>query len=366
MKIKTFRAKDHATAMQKIRDTLGDDAAIIGCYEVGAEVEFLVLDDSAACQPVDTVVSNPRPTASEVMTSARDPNQLRVLQQEMGSMRALLERHLRRLGSAEAQATDPLRALVARLVTAGLDETVALELVGRLPPEMIPGQGDVLMKQLLALELPVRAEMPTRCALIGLPGSGKTTAIAKMAAQAVLQGQREHVGLISLDNQRLGGSDMLRSVARILKVPVLVAQDADDLARALLAFRDKTHLYIDTPAWHPHEVANQLRLQRLLGPLQDMEVCVAQAADHDWRMNRRLVQSWTCGDLSSTVVTRTDLASDGGALFNLALTERLPVMGAGAQASLTEPLNAVHAAMLADQLMGLPATAPDSAWVRAA
>src|SRR5262249_12437685 len=65
--------------------------------------------------------------------------------------------------------------------------------------------------------------------LVGPTGAGKTTTIAKLAANAALvEGKR--VQLITLDNYRVGGVDQIRTFADLIGVPLQVAESPAALA----------------------------------------------------------------------------------------------------------------------------------------
>lgn len=347
MKIKKFRANDSQTAMHMIRRELGDDAAIVGCYQVGDDVEYLVVDDRADASSL----------RQENDTSAESGQDMRALQQEMGAMRQLLERHLRRLGGRQPVTVDQ-RAAADTLRQLELDETLVTELLSRLPAAGDAGTQQRLLQQLLQEQLPVcSARVSGPLALVGLPGAGKTTLIAKLAAQAVMDGEREHIGLISLDDQRAGAGEQLRGIGRILKVPVLLAHSPEELQQALLAFRDKRQVFIDTPALQPRDGVQLLRLQQRLAQIPGLATWLVLAADQDWRANRLLLQAMTQIDIHAALISRLDLAMSLGGPLSLLYGQRLPLAGSSEGAGLADGIRPAAAAALLAQAAALTATA---------
>ena len=67
---------------------------------------------------------------------------------------------------------------------------------------------------------------PARIALIGPPGAGKTTTLAKLAARYVLEQDAANLLIISTDDERLGSHEQLRSLGRLLGVRVETVGDA--------------------------------------------------------------------------------------------------------------------------------------------
>ncbi len=353
MKIKKFRATDSQTAMRQIRQELGDDASIVGCYQVGEGVEYLVLDERS--QENDT--SAP---AAKKLAAAEPEMNMRALQHEMGSMRQLLERHLRRLGSREVALADNTVAMNL-LRELELDEVLVTELAGRLPKGESEQHQALLLDKLLINELPLRQFTANGAvAVVGGAGSGKTTLVAKLAAQAVMQGERDEVGLISLDNQRIAGGDMLRAVGRILRVPVLVANTVDELHQALLAFRGKSRILIDTPSVNLREPEQLLQLQQRLQVVPGLEVLLALAADQDWRGARSLVNAFTTIDISGVTLTRTDLAFSLGAAFSFLFSHRIPLALVAEGAGITDGVQPAEALTLIARARSLTQASRDS------
>ena len=73
---------------------------------------------------------------------------------------------------------------------------------------------------------------PHVVALIGPTGVGKTTTIAKLAANLKLR-EKKNVGLITLDTYRIAAVDQLKRYADIIGAPLRVVAGSDDLRAAL-------------------------------------------------------------------------------------------------------------------------------------
>ena len=82
-------------------------------------------------------------------------------------------------------------------------------------------------------------------ALVGPTGVGKTTTIAKIAANLKLR-QNKKVGLITIDTYRIGAVDQLRMYARIIDVPIKVVLTPVELKETVESMRDLDVVLIDT------------------------------------------------------------------------------------------------------------------------
>ena len=83
-------------------------------------------------------------------------------------------------------------------------------------------------------------------ALVGPPGSGKTTTLAKLAITQCLAAGHA-VRLVSADAVRIGAADQLRTYAAILGVPFQVVETTAALAQAVDSAPSNTFVLIDTP-----------------------------------------------------------------------------------------------------------------------
>src|SRR6185369_544464 len=138
---------------------------------------------------------------------------------------------------------------------------------------------------------------------VGPTGAGKTTTIAKLAAQ---HGGRTRVGLIMADGVRVGAREQLGAYARLLDVPMAVVRDAAELRDTLQRFADRDAVYVDT-AGLGGDAREGEAVERLLAgagePVARTVVVSAGASE------RALATAWRqLGALapSSCVVTKLD------------------------------------------------------------
>lgn len=80
---------------------------------------------------------------------------------------------------------------------------------------------------------------------IGPTGVGKTTTIAKIAAQESLENKKK-VGLITIDTYKIGAVEQLRTYSEILKLPFEVVHEPEEMKEKLEKLKDCDVLLIDT------------------------------------------------------------------------------------------------------------------------
>jgi flagellar biosynthesis protein FlhF len=158
-----------------------------------------------ARQPLDT----PKTASLEcVGTRCRPAGRESSVGEELRSLRGLLEQQLAALAWNDFTRREPLKArALTELANLGLDRSLAQEIVNEMPATLSAEQSQRLPYALLARRLKVcepPVERSGAIAMIGPPGSGKTTTLSKLAARYVLEHDAANLVLISADDERLG------------------------------------------------------------------------------------------------------------------------------------------------------------------
>lgn len=183
-----------------------------------------------------------------------------------------------------------LGLLERRLVRAGVP-TAAADTLARAVVKTHGGVPASLRESLTTLARVLEREMifagaiggaPRSVAVVGPTGVGKTTTIAKVAANAALIDGRS-VGLVCFDQYRIGGAEQLGKYASLIGIPMEIADDAAALDRALRRLRACDLVLVDTAGRSPRDVSALKRLGQVLrGAAEPIEVHLAFSAQlHD-------------------------------------------------------------------------------------
>jgi len=257
VKVAKYKAATMREALAQAKRELGENAIILSTRElrrgvVGAGIEITAVTE------VEDITEGPGPSAAPTGTqppSLAEADVERImapLRSELRSLRSLL-----RSGPSE---NSNLRGDLAEL-----KRSIAELAASSAAPVILPPLDEVARG--------VRLTAPSRgrvVALVGPTGAGKTTTVAKLAARARLV--RGHsVGLITLDDYRVGGEEQLRIFADLIPAPLHVASNRLELARALHALDDRDLVFIDTSGRNPRDKQAHHELAATLSAIEGLE-----------------------------------------------------------------------------------------------
>ena len=183
---------------------------------------------------------------------------------------------------------------------------------------------------------------------VGPPGVGKTTTIAKIAAQERARRKRT-VGIVAADAFRAGAVEQLRTLAAIIGAPFRIARTADDMQQALAASRQT--LLVDTAGRSPKD--DDVRdVRRMLGGRLDVRTHLVIPADTSLRTAKRMLTQFADARPDRVIVSRLDEAEAPAELFGWLLTIGLPLSYVTTGQRVPEDLERATPAALAAVLLG--------------
>lgn len=161
--------------------------------------------------------------------------------------------------------------------------------------------------------------------LLGAPGVGKTTTIAKIAARHALRYGSQNVALIGFDNHRMGAHEQLRTYARLLNISFFVAKDKQSLTEILSTLSTQSLVLIDTPGFS----ANQADLDDYLADLADVDARLQHylvlAASTETSVNARTAAAFGRLKLTGCMMTKYDEVQRLGGILSVLLNHELPL-----------------------------------------
>lgn len=412
MKIKRFFAPEMRQAIRMVRDDVGPDAVILSTRNTGGGVEIVAAIDYDAelvdrmvgegrTESPDAQAAAPQETAPAQAAQAAKPAQpeqpeqpepaqqrpaeqrpawaqrqperpatprvewvqdpaLSAMQEELKSLRAILQDQMARLATADYDRREPVRAEIGRrLVKAGFDETVARGIAAGTTD--LATLRDAWQEALfgLARRLPVapveQVEQSRIIALVGATGVGKTTTAAKLAARACLRYGNKSVALISTDDYRVGAQRQLASFGLLLGLPVRQARSTGELADHLAEFASRRQVIIDTAGMSQRDL-RLLEESRKLGELGDVQSYLVMSANVQREVMDEVIDAFGRERLAGCILTKLDEAARLGPALSTLLTRQLPVAFVSEGQRVPEDLRPARARDLLARALGQPST----------
>ncbi len=374
MNIKRFQAKDMRTAIRMVRESMGADAVILSNQKLADGVEIVAAMDydeslygnsqpagksqppaSSSCDmeppfiaepaPAPAVDSydnmainvNSAPAAAPAPASTARQNHIwsqepaiMEMQSELKSLRGLLVNQLSGMAWGQETKYHPLRArLLQRLLALGLSSSLAKQIANEISEDR---SFDHIWRKalgILAHRLPISdspiLEQGGVVALVGATGVGKTTTIAKLAARYVLRNGPKSAALITTDTHRVAAHEQLRSYARIIGIPMVVADDKDSLSRALDSLCTKGLVLIDTAGMSQRDIRLSKQLTLLQAGGRDIQTYLTLATNSQRGVMMESAQAFRELPLAGCVLTKTDETTNLGSALSVAIEQQIPV-----------------------------------------
>ncbi|MCG8292948.1 flagellar biosynthesis protein FlhF [Pseudomonas entomophila] len=381
MQVKRFFAADMRQAMKLVRDELGSDAAIIGNRRIAGGVELTAaldyklsalaprvpnaeLEDElrktqsrivtaqaqindrselgegnrqlfagqslTASEPlVEPHVDEPAPVAAPAQPAV-DPRLFDAMRFELTGLRELLEVQLGSLAWSQLQGSKPQQAnLWRRLQRLGLSGGLARELLELTAEIEEPRQAWRMVLAHLARMIDVPEIEPIEeggvIAMVGPAGMGKTTTLAKLAARYVLKYGANNLALVSMDSYRIGAQEQLKTLGRILNVPVTYVDPGESLAQALEPLLRKRVVLIDTAGLQASDPALRMQLETLAGRGIAAKNYLVLATTSQKQVLTAAYHSYKRCGLAGCILTKLDETACLGEVLSLAISHELPV-----------------------------------------
>ena len=346
MNMKTFRERNMQDALHRIREELGEDAVIISTkqdskgvqvvaaadyelvsngdsdnYEIYKSNDGANIDPNKFTEDVSTYNENTAIKNEERDTRVKDEIiQLRKLiesQTEMISWNRIINKN------------SMSRKILQKLSVSGFGFNLSKDLLiqVRTIPDFDSAWKIVEKEITRSISILEKNIIDTGgvVALLGPTGVGKTTTIAKIAAQFALKHSNEQVALISTDHYRIGAHDQISIYASILNVPVIAAANKKQLRRALNEVSDKQLIVIDTPGLSQKDSRISKIVEILSESTNKIDKYLVLSAASQLCVQNEIIHRFSPEKLDGVIISKTDEASQIGGVLTVLMERSLPI-----------------------------------------
>lgn len=160
--------------------------------------------------------------------------------------------------------------------------------------------------------------------LVGPTGVGKTTTLAKMAAECALK-YKKKVALITTDTYRIAAIDQLKTYAKILNVPLEVCYSLEDYKQACEAFKDYDIVLIDTAGRNFRNQQYVEDLKKVVDFEHDIETFLVLALTAKQKDMIDIYKQFSLIKINKFIFTKADETSTYGAMLHMMKTSHIGV-----------------------------------------
>jgi len=373
---KTYRARTMKEALARVRRDLGGDAIILASREVrrrrllGLGSRELIEVTASATMPSGQATlfseASGKNQTWEAAGSTLSAGAQAQFGEQLSRLHAMVET-LSRQGRIDHLLPDLPGELIpayARLVEAEIPEVLARRLVRYVADNLEPDQAGSpaslqaalceAVEQCIPIAPPIRAVVGTRrmVALVGPTGVGKTTTVAKLAANfKLVHGLR--VGLITVDTYRIAAVEQLKTYAEIIDLPLAVANDPGQMHQAVEELGAVDMVFIDTAGRSPRDEVKIRELADFMAQARPDEVHLVLSAGAAERSLRSAVERFALVRADRLILTKLDEAEGLGAILGVLGQANRPVSYLTTGQAVPDDIEPADCKRLARLILGL-------------
>lgn len=371
--IRKYQAKTITEALAMVRADLGRDAVIVQTRKVNKRVLGVwgreMVEVWASDNPELENLRRPQAATSAPVAapsvSQDASSRMEQLENEIQNLKAMIAQ-LARQGVAVVSEGVPSgvpapNRWVSLLTEAEVEEPLARELVQSISEDALSEsalQSLIAERLLTSGPITLQETQPKVVMLVGPTGVGKTTTIAKLAAQYALL-QRRRVGLITIDTYRIAAVEQLRTYSQIIDVPIRVVYSSNELPAAVREFSSMDVVFVDTAGRSQRNSMQIGELKACCERLSDCEVHLVLSSTTKTRDLYDIVQRFSVMPLHRVIWTKLDESTTFGNILNVAVKHPLPISYITTGQRVPEDVEVAEANKLASLVVGV-ATAPAS------
>lgn len=345
MKIKTYIADSVQEALYKVKSDLGKDAVILQTKHIkrggflgffaksmvevvaGNDISLGPKPQKRPIKPILTTLPEPIPSAT-LAKSSGDYQSLRSdIDEVKDIVKKLYSEQRREVGSTDTKNMPSfLKRYYDKMMEMEIYEEIINGVLSKVEETLSDDELDdnKLIYDTVKSELctfinkvePIKLNVDNNVvAFIGPTGVGKTTTIAKLAANFSLY-KNKKVAMITADTFRVGAIEQLKMYGDLLEIPVMVVYNLEDVATVLRDLKSYDLILVDTMGFSPNNKLQIKKVKSLLDTIAPNDVhMVISAATKEHDMTQ-ILSNYRELNYNKILITKIDETQSYGLILN--------------------------------------------------
>ncbi len=365
MRIKKFEARDMREALKLIKQDLGPEAVILKSEKLkkkgswGGEILEVVaavdVEDSSDMPAIDPILQEPG--SSEKKNFSPLFLQEDELEKPVVSAPPTSVEYV----SFQFHENEKIRYFQKILYKNEINPwqiiKLAREVEDEFPlandiPELAEAFKEVLKRQVFVSgQLMLRKSRATVIALIGPTGVGKTTTIAKLAANFSIYGKL-NIGLITADTYRVAAIEQLKTYAQLTHLAIRVAYTPEEMAEAVTDFHDKHLIFIDTAGSCQKNREQIAELAAFIETARVDETHLVLSATSKFNDNLDVIRRFGVIPIHRLIFSKLDETESVGMIFNIQQRISKPISYFTTGQNVPEDIELANENFLVENILG--------------
>ncbi len=243
-----------------------------------------------------------------------------------------------RIISRKSELEDYLATLLSRLIRAGVSQKNTKLIADGLIPFFKEGtlrsESEILAKMAERIrsfikvapslaERVQRGQNPKVVTFVGPTGVGKTTTLAKVAAET-LKTRKNRIILATMDTYKVGAVEHLESYAKYLGLPFAICKSPNEALALVSRLRENDLLFLDTLGAGPRENIKLSEMSLLFSQIEaETHLCVSVTTQE--RDMKDILSRFSLFKPSYLLATKLDETYALGEFFNAYVNQPMPI-----------------------------------------
>lgn len=335
MKIQRYETKNMQEAIEKAKSELGRNAVIVSTRRIRRK-GLLGFFQRPILEVIAAVEEKEEVPKQDFIASLKQSQQMVQIEEKIKNIESVMSKVYGEIKDVKYNIEDSpensyisvVKLFYQHLIQNGVEPEVAKVILDDVNQEAIKGQNSIntivslvcnKIISILGTVEPIQVDdttsKPRKVMLLGSTGVGKTTTIAKLTAEMILNHQKK-VGLITCDTYRIAAVEQLKTYAEILGVTVKVVYQDADIQSSLEEFSDKDIVFIDT-AGRSHNNKQQMQeLEELINQFQPHEIYLVLNMVTKYKDIQQIIEHYSFIKDYKFIFTKLDETSSYGMILS--------------------------------------------------